>query len=434
MDLNPLSRRAIIAIDPMDIVRTGVAERKRKRIALQIALVIVILSVTAVALSRQRPAAPKLSRSQTWIDTVRRGPLAIQVHASGVLAPEDVQWIAAAVDGRIERVLVLAGTTVQPDTVLLEIQNPELQQAAVDAQLQLRAADAELKNRRSQVQSALLAQQAAAAAARADHEESQLRAAADEDLAKAGLISSLTLRFSRGREKQLAVRADVEDQRYRLARANSGADVASAVARVDQLRALVALKRQQCDALRVRAGRAGVVQEVPVEAGQRVAAGAVLARIAAPEPLKAVIQVSEVQASSIAAAQRADIDTHNGVVAGRVVRIDPAVRNGSVTIDVALPRSLPAGVRPDLSVDATIDIARIADATYVGRPVQAAPNGTVSLFKLLPDGTTAVRTSVRVGRASFNAIEITSGLAPGDRVVLSDTSAFDRVDRITIAD
>ncbi|MBV8516201.1 MAG: efflux RND transporter periplasmic adaptor subunit [Acidobacteria bacterium] len=418
----------------MDIVRVDVAQRKRQKIALQVAFVCIAVSVAAVAWSRLRPASPKLSRSQAWIDTVRRGPLAIQVHASGVLAPEDVQWIAAATDGRVERVLVLAGTVVQPETVLVEIQNPELQQAATDAQLQLRAAEAELQNRRSQVQSALLAQQAAAAAARADHEESRLRAAADEDLAKAGLISPLTLQFSRGREKQLAVRADVEDQRLRLARANAGADVAAAVARVDQIRALVALKRQQCDALRVRAGRAGVVQEVPLEAGQRVAAGAVLARVAAPEPLKAVIQVSEVQASQIATGQQAEIDTHNGIVTGRVVRIDPAVRNGSVTIDVALPQSLPPGARPDLSVDATIDVARIADAIYVGRPVQAAPNSSVALFKLLPDGVTAVRTNVRVGRASFNAIEITGGLAPGDRVVLSDTSAFDRFDRLTIAD
>jgi HlyD family secretion protein len=418
----------------MDIARTDAPGRKRRRLLMRVAVVCAIFAVAAVALSLQRPAAPKLSRSQAWIDTVKRGPMAIQVHASGVLAPVDVQWIAAATDGRVDRVRLLAGSHVQADDVLLEIQNPELQQAAVDAQLQLRAAEAELQNRRGQVESSLLAQEANAAGARADYEEARLRAAADDELARAGLISSLTAKFSKGREAQLAVRADVEDKRLRLAHVNARTDLAASIARVDQLRALVALKRQQCEALHVRAGRLGVVQEVAVEAGQRVLAGAVLARVAAPAPLKAVLQVSEVQAAAVRVGERVDVDTHDGIVAGEVARIDPAVRNGSVTIDVALPRALPAAVRPDLSVDATIDIARIADAVYVARPVQASASANVSLFKVLADERTAVRTSVRVGRASFNAIEILGGLAPGDRVILSDTSAFDRSDRITITD
>lgn len=414
----------------MDVLRTP--QPRRQRLLLRIALAAIIIAGAGVALSRQKPAAPPLSRSQAWIDTVRRGTLRVQLHGSGVLTPEDVQWIAAATEGRIERVTVLPGTAVDANTVLLEIQNPELQQSAVDAELQLRAAEAELHNRTNQIESALLTQEAVTAAARADYEEARLRAAADEDLAAAGLISPLTLKLSRGREAQLHVRVDVEDKRLQLARETRLTDVAAAAARVDQMRALVVLKRQQRDALQVRAGRAGIVQEVAVEAGQRVTAGAVLARIAAPLPLKAVIQVAEVSASQIERGQKADVDTHNGIISGVVSRIDPAVRNGSVTIDVMLPRELPAGARPDLSVDATIDVAQIASAVFVGRPVQADPSGNMTLFKLTKDGDAAIRTRVRTGHASFNAIEILGGLEPGDQVVLSDTSAFDKYERIQI--
>ena len=415
----------------MDVIRTDARDVRRKR-NLRLGAGAVILAIGGAALSMQKPAPPSISRSNAWIDTVRRGTLNVEVHGAGVLTAEDVEWVAAATEGRVARVLVRPGAEVTPDTVLLEIQNPELQQATADAGLQLHAALAERENRRNQIESALLAQEAVAATARADFEEARLRAAADADLEKAGLISSLTLKFSRGRETQLGVRVDVEEKRLRLARASRGADIAAANARVDQLRALVTLKKQQCEALHVRAGRSGVVQEVPVEAGQRVTAGGVLARVAAPFPLKAVIQVAEVQASQIAAGQAVDVDTHNGVVSGVVARIDPAVRNGSVAVDVSLPRELPAGARPDLSVDATIRIARIADAIFVGRPVQAEARGSVALFKLSADGASATRTTVRVGRASYNAIEIVGGLAPGDRVVLSDTNAFDRFDRINI--
>lgn len=416
----------------MDIARTDAGKGRRRTLALRVVGIALFVAAGGLALSRQRTAAPTLSRSQAWIDTVRRGTLDIQVHAAGVLAPEDVQWIAAATDGRIERVLVLAGTAVSADTVLMEIQNPELQRAALDAELQLRAAEAELENHRNQIESALLAQEAVVATARADYEEARLRAAADSELSQAGLISPLTLKFSRGREAQLAVRVGVEDKRLRLARDSKRTDIAASAARVDQLRALVALKDQQRDALQVRAGRAGVVQEVAVEAGQRVASGAVLARVAAPQPLKAVVQVSEGQASQVVVGQVVNVDTHDGVVSGVVARIDPAVRNGSVSIDVRLPRTLPAAARPDLSVDASIGIAQIPGALFVGRPVQADTRGSVALFRLEAGGRSAVRTRVRVGRASYNAIEILGGLAPGDRVILSDTAAFDGIDRIEI--
>ena len=417
----------------MDIPRPEAPRSGKGRIAIRLAAIVIVLGAAGLALSLQKPAAPSLNRSQAWIDTVRRGSLDIQVHASGVLIPENVEWISAATDGTIERVLVLPGTSISSDTELMVIHNPEVEQSAVTAELDLQAAEAELRTRRNQIESALLTQEAVVAAARADYEEARLRAAADAELAKEGLISSLTLKFSEGKQAQLGTRLAVEEKRLALARENRSGDVATIAAKVEQLKAVVSLTRAQRSALRVRAGRAGVVQQVSAEAGQRVIRGAVLARVAAPEPLKAVVQVAEVQAAQIAAGQKVEVDTHNGLVEGVVSRIDPAVRNGSVTIDVTLPRALPAGVRPDLSVDATITIAKIDNALFVGRPVQANANGVVSLFRVDAQGNGATRIRVRVGRASYNAIEILGGLEAGDRVILSETSSFDRFDRITIA-
>ena len=418
----------------MDIVRPDTSSTRRRRLGVWLVVAAVFVTGGALALARQKPAAPPLARSQAWIDTVRRGPLSIQVHASGVLTPVDVEWISATSEGLVERVFVLPGTAVTAETELMRIQNPELQQSTTTAELELRAAEAELKNRRNQVESTLLSQEAVVAAVRSDYEEARLRAAADADLARNGLISSLTLKFSQGRESQLAVRVTVEERRLALARQNRDSDIASVAARVEQLRALVSLRHQMRDGLKVRSIRTGVVQQVLVEPGQRVTSGAVLARVAAPEPLKAVLQVSEVHASQIAAGQKVDVDTHNGVVSGVVARIDPAVRNGSVIIDVHLPRELPAGARPDLSVDATITVAQISDALFVGRPVQASANADVALFRLDGTARSAVRTRVRIGRASYNAVEVLDGLSAGDRVILSDTSAFDRFDRVTITD
>ncbi len=411
----------------MDIERP----RVKRRVFVRVAAVAAVAASGVLALCHVKPASPSVNASSLWIDTVRRGPLNVQIHGSGTLSPEDVHWVAAASDGRVERVLVLAGTRVDPDTVLVEISNPELQQSAREAELDLAAARSELETRKREIDSALLSQEAVVAAAHADHEEARLRAATDSELAEAGLTSKLTAKFSRGRENQLAVRVAVEDKRLQLARNGRNADVAAAHAKVARLTALVALKHQQLEGLHVRAGSAGIVQQVPAEAGARVTAGTNLAKVAAPEPLKAAIQVSEVQASQIALKQEVDIDTHVGVVHGTVARVDPTVQNGSVTIDVQLPRNLPNGVRPDLSVDAVINIDRVADAVFVGRPVQADANGAVTLFRVDGNGT-AARTRVRIGRASYNAIEVLGGLAPGDRVILSDMSAYDRFDRVNV--
>lgn len=416
----------------MDVIRNEDPKRKRNRRLVRWSMVVVVLSVAAVGLARLDRAAPVANGEQLWIDVVKRGTFAMQVRGAGVLAAEDVRWIAAATEGRVERVLIHPGTAVTPDAVLLEISNPELQQSALEAELQLRAAEAELRNRRNAVEAALLTQEAATAAAHADLDEAQIRATADLELAASGLVSPIAVKLSKRREQQLAVRVGVEEKRLELARNGRDADVATVRARVDQLRALLALRRQQIAALRVTAGMTGVLQEVAVQSGQRVAPGAQLARVAAPLPLKAVIQVSEVQASQVTVGQSVQVDTRHGVVSGRVSRIDPAAKDGSVTVDVALPRTLPAGVRPDSSVDAIVDVDRVPGALFVGRPVQSEPNGTMMLFRLAPDGRSAVRTRVRTGRVSWNAVEVLSGLSAGDRVILSDTAAFDQADRITI--
>jgi HlyD family secretion protein len=414
----------------MDVIREGSHRSKRLRTIRRWAIVIATVATGALGLCHLKPSPPAIGRANAWIDTVRRGTLLIQLRGSGVLTPEDVRWVPATTDGRVERIYVQPGVAVTADEVLIEISNPELLQTARDAELQLRAADAELRNRQIQIERDLLAQEAVTATARAEYEEARLRAAADAELASNGLVSALILKFSKGREGQLHTRVEVEQKRLDLARSGRKTDVAAAQARVDQVRALFALKRQQVDALHVRAGIAGVLQQVAVEVGQRVTAGAILAKVAAPQPLRAVIQVSEVQASQVVAGQEVEVDIHTGVVRGTVTRIDPAVKNGSVTIDVRLPRDLPNGARPDLSVDALIDIDRVDNALFVGRPVQVEPNGSVNLFVI--DGTTAARRRIRIGRASYNAIEILEGLHEGDRVILSDTAAFDRFDRITI--
>ncbi|MEO8033246.1 MAG: efflux RND transporter periplasmic adaptor subunit [Acidobacteriota bacterium] len=415
----------------MDIRRDDAPRRKRRFITRSAAAVVLVAS-GALALCHLKPAAPSLSAASAWIDTVKRGTLRVQLRGSGLLTPEEVRWIPATTDGRIDRVLIQPGSVVHADSVILVVTNPELQQAGHDAELQLRAAEAELRNRRLQIESQLLSQEAVSAAARADYEEARLRATADGELAAAGLTSQLTWKFSKGREGQLAVRVDVEERRLQLGRESQSADLATVAVKVDQLRALLALKRQQIDALQVRAGREGVLQQVAVEVGQPVTAGATLAKVADPQSLKASIHVSEVQASQIALGQAVDVDTHNGVVPGVVARIDPTVQNNSVTVDVRLPRDLPPGARPDLSVDAVINVDRVDDTLFVGRPVQAEANGAVALFRLAADGRSATRIRVRIGHASWNSIEIREGLAAGDRVILSDMSAFDRFDRIAI--
>lgn len=391
-----------------------------------------VIALITVGVSRLKPAAPSVDRATVWVDTVKRGPMLRQVRGLGTLVPEEIRWIPAITEGRVERRLVQPGAAVKADTVLLELSNPELEQAALEAEMQLKAAEAEYTNLRVQLESQLLTQRAQAATVQADYHQAKLQAETNEELAKNHLISDLTLKLSKVRAEELATRHEIEQKRLAISSESVKAQLAVQQARVEQLRALFQLRRSQVEALRVRAGVAGVLQQVLVEVGQQVTPGTNLARVADPTRLKAEIRIAETQAKDIQIGQKASIDTRNGVVPGHVIRIDPAVQNGTVTVDVALDGPLPKGARPDLSVDGTIEIERLDDVIYVGRPAFGQERSTVGLFKLINGGKEAVRVQVKLGRSSVNTIEILEGLQPGDQVILSDMSAWDAFDRIRL--
>jgi len=390
------------------------------------------LLLVTLGLSRLKPAAPGVDRSGVLIDTVKRGPMLREVRGLGTLVPEDVRWIPAAAEGRVERILILPGTLVKADSVILELSNPDLELQAMDAESQARSAEAAYTELKVRLQSQQLDQRAAAARVQADYEQAKTQADTITGLARQGLIADLTRKLSDVAARELANRHGIEQERLSIASQAVEAQLAVQRALVEQKRAEAHLRRSQAQALAIRPGIAGMLQQVPVEQGQRVSIGTNLARVAVPDRLKAVIRVPETQAKDVQIGQSASVDTRNGIVTGKVSRIDPAAQNGTVTVDVALEGTLPSGARPDLTVDGTIELERLTDIVYVGRPAQAQPNGTVGLFKLDPDGVGATRVKVGLGRSSVSTIEVTSGLVPGDQVVLSDTSAWDAYDRIRL--
>jgi HlyD family secretion protein len=390
------------------------------------------LAVAAVGLGRLKPALPVVERQNILIDTVRRGAMDFQVRGTGTLQPVDVRWLASACDCRVERILVLPGTPVKPDTVILELSNPELAQAALDAQWQYRAAEGELTGAKARVEEALLEKRAALASAKASNAGAQIDLEAQERLAKEGLVPRNVLLQTRSRAEELSARYAIEQDRVKIGEASLSAELAASQAKVEQARALWTLKREQVAALKVRAGLAGVLQLLPVQVGQRLAPGTTLAKVAEPRVLKAELKVSETQAKDIQAGQAVSVDTRNGVVPGHVTRVDPSVVNGTVTVDAALDGPVPKGARPDLSVEGIIELEHVADGVFVGRPVQAQAYGSMGLFLLSPDGAEARRVQVRLGRGSVASIEVLDGLRPGDQVVLSDTSAWDASERIRI--
>jgi HlyD family secretion protein len=409
----------------MDIPRLEIARRKRIRRILIGVVGVLVLGGVSWAVSRLKPAAPSVERATVWLDTVKRGPMLRQVRGLGTLVPEDTLWIPATTDGRVEQRLALPGIIVTPETVLIVLSNPELQQALVDADWKLRAAQAELANVKVKLQSERLTQQAAAANIESEANKSKLQADRDTELNKLGLLADIQAKTSVVTALDWANRSQIEKQRLDIGLEAIRAQIAVQEAMVEQLRALFNLKKSQVDSLRVRAGVHGVLQQIPVEVGQRVAVGANLARVVQPEKLKAELKIPETQAKDVAIGQRADVDTRNGVISGRVSRIDPAAIQGNVTVDVRLEGALPPGARPDLSVDGVIEIEKLNDVLYVGRPTFGQPNSQIALFKLDPDNKGATRTPVKLGRSSVNTIEILEGLRVGDQVVLSDMSAWD---------
>ena len=419
----------------MDIQRpASVARQKQlRRIAFGVAAILVI-AVVSVVLARLKPAAPTVERATVWVDTVKRGSMLRQVRGLGTLVPVDEarRWVPASTQGRVERIVLRPGAQVTPDTVVLELSDPQAQQLLSDAEQQLRATEADYNSLKARLDTEKLTQRSAAATVEADYEQARLEKEVNEDLAKGGLVSSLILKQSTVRAESLNTRNNIEKLRLQVAEESVRAQLQAQQARIDQLRALYALRRQQVDQLRVRAGMHGVLEQVPVEVGQQVAPGTKLVRVADPTRLKAELRIAETQARDLTIGQVAQVDTRNGLIPGKVIRIDPAAQNGTVTVDIALEGELPRGARPDLSVDGTIELERLDNILYVGRPAFGQEQSTVGLFKLNATTGEAARAQVKLGRSSVNTIEILGGLAEGDQVVLSDMSAWDQFDRIRL--
>lgn len=416
----------------MDIARPELKQqRQRRKLLLGIAAA-VAFAVAAVSIARLEPAAPQVDRQTIWIDTVKRGDLLREVRGPGSLVPKEIRWIAADAAARVERVLVRPGAAVQADTLILELRNPEIDDQMLAARAGLEAAKADLEARRIALLSQVLDQQANLASVRADHEGAKLQAEAEAELHRRGIVSALQFRQSQLRADQLAIRLDIEGQRVTMLRSNLDAQLAAERARLDQLKNTYELRKRQADALNVRAGMSGILQVIAVEEGQQVAPGANLARVARPDVLRAELRVPETQAKDVKLDQRVRVDTRNGIVDGHVVRIDPAVLNGTVQVDVDLDGKLPAGARPDLSVDGTIEIEKLMNVLFVGRPAFGQAETTTTLFRLDAEGEYAQRVPVQLGRASVSLIEIGRGLDAGDRVILSDTTSYDQHDRLRL--
>lgn len=417
----------------VDIARPESVVRKKKiRQAIIGASALIVIVLITVFVSRMKPAAPSVDRATVWIDSVKRGEMLRQVRGSGTLVPEEIRWIPATTSGRVETIVLRPGAQVKPDTVILVLSNPDLQQSVKEAQLAFQSAQANYQNRKAELESSLLSQQSDVAGIEAQYKNAALNLEANETLAKDGLIGKIQLKQSESATEELANRLNIAKQRLKMTTEGVKSQLAPQEAAVDQTRAAYELRVRQLDDLKVKAGMTGVLQEVPVERGAQVGPGTNLARVADPSNLKAELRIAETQTKDIRIGQMAEIDTRNGVVKGRVARIDPKATGGTVGVDVILEGELPSGARPDQSVDGTIQLERLANVIYVGRPAFGQENSTVSLFKVAADGE-ATRTNVKLGRSSVNQIEIVEGLQPGDQVILSDMSAQDAFDRIRIS-
>jgi HlyD family secretion protein len=419
----------------MDIQRpASVAKQKKlRRIGFAVAAILAIGAVSLV-LARLEPAAPTVERATVWVDIVKRGPMVRQVRGLGTLVPVDEarRWVPASTQGRVEKIILRPGVQVTPDTIVLELSDPNVQQALNDAEQQLRGAEADYNSLKARLDADTLNQRAQYAVVEAEYKNAQTERDMNEGLSKDGLVSNLILRQSIVRAESAATRYKIEGERLKVNEASARAQLMSSQANVDQRRSNLNLRRQQVDQLRVRAGMSGVLEQVPVEVGQQVQPGTNLVRVADPTRLKAELRIAETQAKDLTIGQIASVDTRSGFIPGKVIRIDPSAVNGTVTVDVALEGELPRGARPDLSVDGTIELERLDNVLYVGRPAFGQEQSTVGLFRLDKATGEANRAQVQLGRSSVNTIEILGGLAEGDEVVLSDMSAWDQFERIRL--
>jgi multidrug resistance efflux pump len=418
----------------MDIARPEFKTRKRKRQIAVGALIAVVVVAVTIVVYRLRPAAPTVERGTVWTDSVKRGSMLRQVRGIGSLVPsqESVLQIPAETEATVVRIRMLPGSQVKADTVLMEMSNPQVEQAAVDADLQWKQAQAEYQSQRAKLESDLMNQKAGAATVKADYSQAKLQSDTDKALYDLGVISGMAYKNSKGKSDEMTIRNDLEDQRLTTAQKAIEAQLAEQQAKVEQMHVLAELKQKQLDALKVKAKIEGVLVELPLHVGEHVLPGAMLAKVVQPNHLMAALKVAETQARDVQIGEPATVDTHNGVISGTVMRVDPAVQNGTVTVDVKLTGEIPKGARPDLSVDGTIDLERLDNVLYVGRPAFGQENSTISLFKLDGDGRDAIRVPVKVGRASVNSIQVIDGLREGDTVVLSDMTRWDNTDRIRL--
>ena len=417
----------------MDIKRPR-KSKLQQRIRIGILVVIGLGAVGGITfvLAKLKPAAPTLDRSTAVIETVKRGQMLLEVHGNGTLVPQVTRWVPAPADGRVEKIMIQAGVEVGAGTVIVELSNPQMEQQALDAEFQVKAAQADQESLRVRLESENMTQQSAIATINAEYSQAKIQLDTDEVLAKQGLVAELLLKISRVKVQDLANRLKVEQQRLAISGRATKAQINAQDSRIQQLRALAKLKKDQVDALKVRAGTNGVLQVVAVQEGQQVAPGVNIARVADPASLKAELKIAETQIKDVRLGQPVAVDTRNGIIQGQVSRIDPAAREGTFVVDVELTGPLPGSARPDLSVDGTIELARLNNVLNVGRPAFGQGQQTVGMFRLTPDGQEAVRTQVTLGRSSVSTIEILSGLKEGDQVILSDTSAMDSYNRIRI--
>ena len=416
----------------MDVARPqSVARNKKIKRVIFLILALIAIAAVSLGLSRMKPAAPSVDSATVWKDTVKRGEMLRQVHGIGTLVPEEVRWIPATQDAIIEEVKAQPGDKVSSNSIILVLSSPDVLQRATDAELAVKGAEADLANLRATLQTDILNQQAAQAGGEGDYNRAKLDFEANQELNKDGLIADVILKKSQESAHELAAKNEMEKKKVAVNSQSAEARIAAQQVKVDQLRAAYDLRKKQLDDLNVRAGAEGVVQQVPVEAGQHVAPGTILAKVAEPGRLKAEVQIAETQVKDVAIGQMASIDTRNGIIPGLVSRIEPAAVNGQVKVDVHLIGEYGKNARPDLSVDGTIDLERLVDVLYVGRPAYGQADSTVGMFKLMPNGE-AHRIQVKLGRSSVNQIEVLDGLREGDQVILSDMSAWDAYDRVRL--